>query len=118
MNENLELLKLVYKNAKMGISFKGRELTDEQEKAILNIISENSQLDIVCVVQKDSFEEKVFKEAVEKKEKESDGEYTVTDNMEKKTTEELFGDFYFLIREKEMDDARKSVIYDVVKGLS
>ena len=38
--------------------------------------------------------------------------------MEKKTTEELFGDFYFLIREKEMDDARKSVIYDVVKGLS
>lgn len=59
-----------FKNAKMGISFKGRELTDEQEKAILNIISENSQLDIVCVVQKDSFEEKVFKEAVEKKEEE------------------------------------------------
>ena len=39
-----------FKNAKMGISFKGRELTDEQEKAILNIISENSQLNIVCVL--------------------------------------------------------------------
>ncbi len=53
----------------------------------------------------------------EKKEKESDGEYSVTEAVEKKTTEELFEDFYYLIREKEMDDARKSVIRDVIKEL-
>lgn len=54
----------------------------------------------------------------EKKEKECDGEYSVMEAVEKKSTEELFEDFYFLIREKEMDDARKRVIHDVIKELA
>lgn len=53
----------------------------------------------------------------EKKEKESNAEYSVVEAVEKKSTEELFEDFYYLIREKEMDDARKSVIHDVIKEL-
>ena len=57
-----------FKNAKMGISFKGRELTDEQEKAILNIISENTTMEILCVVDNNSFDEEVFKRALEEKE--------------------------------------------------
>ena len=56
-----------FKNAKMGISFKGRELTDEQERAILNIISENSGMEILCVVDNSSFDEQVFKNSVENK---------------------------------------------------
>ncbi|MBQ4531237.1 MAG: septum site-determining protein MinC [Lachnospiraceae bacterium] len=56
-----------FKNAKMGISFKGRELTDEQERAILNVISENSNMEILCVVDNGSLEEQVFKNAVENK---------------------------------------------------
>lgn len=61
-----------FKNAKMGISFKGRELTDEQERAILNIISENSSMEILCVVDNGSFDEQVFKNAVENKVAEMD----------------------------------------------
>lgn len=57
-----------FKNAKMGISFKGRELTEEQERAILNIISENSTMEILCVVDNNSFDEQVFKQAIEEKE--------------------------------------------------
>lgn len=57
-----------FKNAKMGISFKGRELTEEQERAILNIISENSSMEILCVVDNNSFDEQVFKQALEEKE--------------------------------------------------
>ena len=56
----------------MGISFKGRELTDEQERAILNIISENSSMEILCVVDNGSFDEQVFKNAVENKVAEMD----------------------------------------------
>ncbi len=61
-----------FKNAKMGISFKGRELTDEQERAILNIISENSGMEILCVVDNGSFDEQVFKNAVDNKISEMD----------------------------------------------
>ena len=37
--------------------------------------------------------------------------------VNRKTPEELFADFYSLIREKEMDEARKQVIDDVIKEL-
>lgn len=57
-----------FKNAKMGISFKGRELTEEQEKAILNIISENTTMEILCVVDNSSFDEQVFQQAIQEKE--------------------------------------------------
>lgn len=43
-----------FKDAKMGISFEGRELTEEEERRIVDIISENSSLDIVCIIGKDS----------------------------------------------------------------
>ena len=53
----------------------------------------------------------------EKKEKESAGEFTTVDTVVKKTAEELFEDFYGLIREKGMDEARKNVIQDIIKEL-
>lgn len=53
----------------------------------------------------------------EKKEKESAGEFTIVDTVVKKTAEELFEDFYGLIREKGMDEARKNVIQDIIKEL-
>ena len=92
------------------------ELFDKEDYLQVTLTDEEELLDPIGMLR--SVYPNVMQLVFEKKEKESDGEYTVTDNMEKKTTEELFGDFYFLIREKEMDDARKSVIYDVVKGLS
>ena len=53
----------------------------------------------------------------EKKEKENTGEFTVIEMVNKKTPEELFEDFYSLIREKEMDEAHSQVIKDVIKEL-
>lgn len=42
-----------FKDAKMAISLEGRILTDEEERMILNVICENSDLHIVCLVGKD-----------------------------------------------------------------
>ena len=43
-----------FKDAKMGISFEGRELTEEEEREIVNVISDNSSLNIVCIIGKDN----------------------------------------------------------------
>lgn len=56
-----------FKDAKMGISFEGRNLTIEQEKEILEIISENTDLNIVCVVDNDKKREDLFKASIEEK---------------------------------------------------
>ena len=53
----------------------------------------------------------------EKKEKEMTGEFTAIETVNRKTPGELFDDFYCLIREKEMDEARRQVINDVIKEL-
>jgi septum site-determining protein MinC len=42
-----------FKDAKMALSIKGRNLTEEEEEEILNAISENSQLHIICLVSED-----------------------------------------------------------------
>lgn len=53
----------------------------------------------------------------EKKEKESTGEFTALETTVKKTPEELFNDFYCLIREKEMDEERRNVVQEIIKEL-
>lgn len=42
-----------FKDAKMGLSFEGRKLTEEEEHKIINTITANSALNIVCVIGKD-----------------------------------------------------------------
>ncbi|MBD5493030.1 MAG: septum site-determining protein MinC [Lachnospiraceae bacterium] len=42
-----------FKNARMGISFEGRRLTDEEERRIVEVISANSSLNIACIIGKD-----------------------------------------------------------------
>ena len=39
-----------FNNANMAISFDGRDLSAEEEKRILNVISDVSELNIVCVL--------------------------------------------------------------------
>ena len=56
-----------FDKANMAVSFEGRNLTTDEEKEILRIISENSQLNIVCVIDTDEMREKMFKRAVEDK---------------------------------------------------
>ena len=39
-----------FKNAKMAISFAGRELTDEEEQRIIDTITRNTSITILCIV--------------------------------------------------------------------
>jgi septum site-determining protein MinC len=56
-----------FENAKMAISFEGRKLTTENQKEILDIISENTDMHIVCVMENDPETEETFKKSVEQK---------------------------------------------------
>ena len=51
----------------------------------------------------------------EKREKELSGEFDAGIEMKKKRTDELFNEFYELIRGHEMDEARKKVIQEVIE---
>ncbi len=42
-----------FKDAKMGLSFEGRKLTEEEERKIIDTITANSSLNIICVIGKD-----------------------------------------------------------------
>jgi len=39
-----------FKNSKLGISFEGRQLSDEEEQKIIDAITENTTIEILCVV--------------------------------------------------------------------
>ncbi len=50
-------------NAKSAISFEGKKLSSEEQQQIIDLIKENSSLDIVCII--DTEREEQFKAAVE-----------------------------------------------------
>lgn len=54
-------------NAKMAISFEGRKLTDEEQKEILDIISANTEMHIVCVMENDPDTEENFRKTLDQK---------------------------------------------------
>lgn len=54
-------------NADLALSFEGRELSDTEERELLNIISINSELHIVCVIDKDPAREEMFKKSLSDK---------------------------------------------------
>ena len=51
----------------IALSFEGRELSSSEEKEILDIISEYTTLNVVCVVDKDQAKEEYYKKIVENK---------------------------------------------------
>lgn len=55
-----------FNNANMAISFDGRNLSAEEEKRILNVISDVSELNIVCVLDENNDIKSVYEEAVKK----------------------------------------------------
>lgn len=54
-----------FKDAKMALSIKGRTLTDRQEQQILDAISENSNLRIICLVGEDDATNQNFVKALQ-----------------------------------------------------
>lgn len=53
-----------FKDAKMALAIKGRNLTQEEEKAVLDAISENSEIHILCIVSEDEETDRQFLRAI------------------------------------------------------
>ncbi|MBR6537895.1 MAG: septum site-determining protein MinC [Lachnospiraceae bacterium] len=51
--------------AKMAISFEGKHLTDEEQREILDIIAANSEVQIVCVIEKNGETEELHRRSLE-----------------------------------------------------
>lgn len=56
-----------YGNANMAITFKGRNLSIEEERQVLDTIESNTKLNIICIVDNDEERQAFFKKAVEEK---------------------------------------------------
>lgn len=53
-----------FKDATMALSLKGRSLTEEEEKQILDVIAENSDIHIACLIGEDDETERTFVKAL------------------------------------------------------
>lgn len=62
-----------FKDAKMALSIKGRKLTEEEENTLLNIISENSDIHILCLVSDDEDTDRMFIKAISETDFSEDG---------------------------------------------
>lgn len=54
-----------FKNAELAISFEGRKLSEEEENRIIEVITENTTIQILCIVQNGSEQEAVMKQQIE-----------------------------------------------------
>ena len=56
-----------FENANMAISFEGRDLTNEEQREILDIIQENTDMHIVCIIDNDAEREELFRKTLEQR---------------------------------------------------
>jgi len=57
-----------FKDAKVKLAFTGRQLTEEEEKEILDIIDVVTTLKVVCILDKESFDKQMEEEQIQKEE--------------------------------------------------
>lgn len=62
-----------FKNAKMAISFEGRKLSQEEEFQIVEAITENSSVHIICILDNDQLKEELVRQKIEQFEEEQAG---------------------------------------------
>lgn len=62
-----------FKNAKMAISFEGRKLKQEEEFQIVEAITENSSVNIICILDNDQLKEELVRQKIEQFEEEQAG---------------------------------------------
>ena len=55
-----------FKDASMAVSFEGRELSDIEERQLVNTITANSQLNIICIIGKNEETNKNYVKALQK----------------------------------------------------
>ena len=77
-----------FKDAKMAVSFEGRELTPEEEQRILDVITANSSIQIVCVMENGTALEEKMKARIEAREAEAANSYPYME------AEDAGADFY------------------------
>lgn len=53
-----------FKDAKMAVSFENRTLSEEEERVLLQMIDENSQVKVLCIIGKNDYTEKQFVKAI------------------------------------------------------
>ena len=53
--------------AKMAIAFEGKPLSDEEQRILLDIIAENSEVQIVCVIEKNGETEELHRRSLEER---------------------------------------------------
>ena len=56
-----------FEQAKLAISFEGRNLTTDEQKELVNIITENSSINIICIMDNNQINEIAFKKKVDEK---------------------------------------------------
>ena len=54
-----------FKNARMAISFEGRELTPEEEYEIIDTITQNTSIHIACVIDNNEIREQLVKQKMD-----------------------------------------------------
>ena len=54
-------------NASIALSFEGRKLAEEEQKEILDIIHENSMLNVICVAETDPVKSKILERTLEER---------------------------------------------------
>ncbi len=67
-----------FKNAKLAVTFRGRELTKEEENVLLGEITGNSRIQVVCIVDEQEKSQEYYREAVEQaleNQKKEDGQF-------------------------------------------
>lgn len=53
-------------NSNMALSFEGRKLSADEESQLLDIISDSSDVNIVCIIDNDANTDKIFEDALKK----------------------------------------------------
>jgi len=54
-------------SVQMAVSLEGRELSVEEEQEIVEIVEKNSQIQVICMVERDKEKEELFRHSIEKK---------------------------------------------------
>ena len=67
----------IFGSSKVAVTFQGRRLSDREELEVLDIICNNSELEIVCVLSDDESKNKAFGKAIDETMMESSGNYAV-----------------------------------------
>ena len=67
-----------FKNAKMAVSFSGRTLSISEEEQLIQVITQTTNLEIICIIDHDERKELIYKRAVAQclsERKKSDGQF-------------------------------------------